>query len=133
MRYSIVSENQILPAKYSKEGLFFEAKSAKEEAQIAYDTEAGHTLPEEEVETLKGQQEETVKAKKAVTVKKAIGRVTYAKASGNKKITVASNGKITVQKGLKRGKYKVKIKVTAEGNSKYLPLTKKITVTVVVK
>ena len=76
---------------------------------------------------------QTVKAKKAVTVKKAIGRVTYAKASGNKKITVASNGKITVQKGLKRGKYKVKIKVTAEGNSKYLPLTKKITVTVVVK
>lgn len=30
MRYSIVSKNQILPAKYSKEGLFFEAKSAKE-------------------------------------------------------------------------------------------------------
>jgi len=44
--------------------LFDKAKSAKEEAQIAYDTEAGHTLPEEEVETLKGQQEEAVKAKK---------------------------------------------------------------------
>ena len=76
---------------------------------------------------------QTVKAKKAVTVKKAAGKVTYAKASGNKKITVASNGKITIQKGLKRGKYKVKIKVTAEGNNKYLPLTKKITVTVIVK
>ena len=76
---------------------------------------------------------QTVKAKKAVTVKKAVGKVTYAKASGNKKITVAPNGKITIQKGLKRGKYKVKIKVTAAGNSKYLPLTKKITVTVVVK
>ena len=44
--------------------LFDKAKSAKEKAQIAYNTEAEHTLPEEEVETLKGQQEEAVKAKK---------------------------------------------------------------------
>ena len=76
---------------------------------------------------------QTVKAKKAVKVKKAAGKVTYAKASGNKKITVDANGRITIKKGLKRGKYKVKIKVTAEGNDKYLPLTKKITVTIVVK
>ena len=44
--------------------LFDKAKSAKEKAHIAYNTEAEHTLPEEEVETLKGQQEEAVKAKK---------------------------------------------------------------------
>ena len=47
--------------------LFDKAKSAKEKAQIAYNTEAEHTLPEEEVETLKGQQEEAVKARKEMT------------------------------------------------------------------
>ena len=44
--------------------LFDKAKSAKDDAQIAYDTEKGHTLPEEEVETLKEQLEETAKTKK---------------------------------------------------------------------
>ena len=43
--------------------LYNKAKSAKEEAQVAYDTEKGHTLPQEEVEMLKGQQEEVEKAK----------------------------------------------------------------------
>ncbi len=44
--------------------LFDKAKSTKDNAQIAYDTEKGHTLPEEEVETLKVQLAETAKTKK---------------------------------------------------------------------
>lgn len=45
------------------------------------------------------------------------GAKSYAKVSGNKKITIArKTGKVTVKKGLKKGTYKVKVKVKAEGN-----------------
>ena len=75
----------------------------------------------------------TVARKKAIAVTKAKGDVTYAKSKGNKKITVASNGKITVKKGLKKGTYKIKIKVKAAGNASYKALTKTVTVTITVK
>jgi len=38
------------------------------------------------------------------------------------------NGKITIKKKLKRGTYKLKIKVTAAGNASYKPGSKTITV-----
>ena len=47
--------------------------------------------------------------------------MTYAKASGNKKISInKSTGKITVAKGLGKGTYKVKVKIRANGNANYL-------------
>ena len=86
----------------------------------------------------------TVKAKalkksrkvvKAITVKNAKGKVTYKKVSPkNKKFTVnKKTGKITIKKGLKKGTYKVKVKVRAAGNSKYLPAAKTVTVKIRVK
>ena len=75
----------------------------------------------------------TVKRAKAFTVRDAQGAVTFKKAKGNKKITVAKNGKITVKKGLKKGTYKIKIKVTAAGNNEYKAATKTVTVTIKVK
>ena len=54
------------------------------------------------------------------TVKKGQGTVTYTKASGNKKITInKKTGKVTVKKGLKKGTYKVKVRVKASGNANY--------------
>ena len=51
---------------------------------------------------------------------KGQGAKTYVKKSGNKKITIAKKtGKVTVKKGLKRGTYKVKVKVKAAGNANY--------------
>ena len=76
---------------------------------------------------------QTVERKNAITVSKAQGSVTYAKSSGNKKITVAKNGKITVKKGLKKGTYKVKIKVTASGNSTYKAKSNTVAVTIKIK
>lgn len=76
---------------------------------------------------------QTIAAKKAVTVSGAQGKVTFKKAKGNKKITVAKNGKITVKKGLKKGKYKIRITVNAAGNNEYNPASKTVTVTVIVK
>ena len=66
--------------------------------------------------------------------KKGQGTVTYAKVSGNKKITIAkTTGKVTVKKGLKKAKYKVKVKVSAAGNSSYKAASKTVTFTVRVK
>ncbi|GEM_PF-7027682 len=51
---------------------------------------------------------------------KGQGTLTYKKTSGNSRITVSkTTGKVTVKKGLKKGTYKVKVKVTAAGNSNY--------------
>ena len=66
--------------------------------------------------------------------KKGQGKMTYAKASGNKKITInKKTGKVTVKKKLKKGTYKVKVKVKAAGNSKYKPVTKTVTFKIKVK
>ena len=70
---------------------------------------------------------------KFLTVSKAQGTVTYAKVSGNKKIKIASNGKVTLKKKLKKGKYKVTVKVTAAGNNMYQPVTKNATFKIKVK
>ena len=51
---------------------------------------------------------------------KGQGTISYAKVSGNKKITInKKTGKVTVKKGLKKGTYKVKVKVKAAGNTNY--------------
>ncbi|MBE6741439.1 MAG: hypothetical protein E7570_03960 [Ruminococcaceae bacterium] len=76
---------------------------------------------------------QTVAQKNAFSVTNAKGNVTYAKDSGNKSITVSSAGKITVKKGLKKGTYKVKVKVKAAGNDTYKSATKIVTVTIKVK
>ena len=54
--------------------------------------------------------------------KKGQGKMSYAKVSGNKKILInKSTGKVTVKKKLKKGNYKVKVKVMAAGNDQYKP------------
>lgn len=71
-------------------------------------------------------------AKNVFTVKKAIGEVTYVKKSGDGKISISSNGMVTVKKGLAHGAYPVKVKVTAKGNGNYKSksVTVKLKVTV---
>ena len=85
--------------------------------------------------TAKAKKKTTVAGKKAFAVKKAQGKVTYYKVSGNAKIAVnAKNGKVTVKKGLKKNKtYKAKVLVVAAGNKSYAPATKTVTLSVMVK
>ena len=89
----------------------------------------------------------TIKRSKAISIRNAKGTVTYKKvqvsrknknkkyikkAKYAKKITVnKKTGKITVKKGLKKGTYKLRVKVTAAGNKKYKAATK--TVSVIIK
>ena len=64
---------------------------------------------------------QTLKVSKVIKVtKKGQGKLTYKKVSGNKGITInKKTGKVTVKKGLKKGTYKVKVKVRAAGNKNY--------------
>lgn len=69
-----------------------------------------------------------------ITVKKAKGTVTYARVKGNSKISInKKTGIVTVKKGLKKGVYKVKIKVVASGNDNFKKKTKYAWITVKVK
>lgn len=75
-----------------------------------------------------------IKKTKAFVIKNAVGKVTFKMVSGNKKITVSKAGKITVKKGLKKGKtVKVKIKVKAAGNAKFKAGAKTVTVKIKIK
>ena len=75
-----------------------------------------------------------LKKAKAFTIKNAQGKVTFKKISGNKKITInKKTGRITVKKGLKKGTYRLKVKVIAAGNSKYKAGSKTITLKIKVK
>lgn len=67
--------------------------------------------------------------------KKGQGTMTYAKASGNAKITInKTTGKITVKKGLAKGTYKVKLTAKAAGNANYkASAVKTVTGTIIVK
>ena len=78
---------------------------------------------------------QTLKVSEVIKViKKGQGKVTYAKTSGNKKITInKKTGKITVKKGTKKGTYKIKVKVTAAGNNNYKKGSKIVTVKVKIK
>ncbi|MBR3313920.1 MAG: hypothetical protein IKG18_07250 [Atopobiaceae bacterium] len=71
---------------------------------------------------------------KVLTVAKAQGTVTYAKASGNAKITVNSKtGAVIVKKGLGKGTYSVKVQVKAAGNANWKAGSKTVTFKVAVK
>ena len=84
--------------------------------------------------TAKAKKKTTIKAAKAFKVSGAAGTVTYAKIKGNAKITVSAKGKVTVKKGLKKGKtYKVKVIVVDSGSATVAAGSKTVTLKVKVK
>ena len=65
---------------------------------------------------------------------KGTGKLTYTKASGNKGITInKTSGKVTVKKKLKKGTYKINVKVKAAGNTNISSATKAVTFKVKVR
>ncbi|MBR2675176.1 MAG: leucine-rich repeat domain-containing protein [Mogibacterium sp.] len=65
---------------------------------------------------------------------KGQGAHTYAKTKGNKKIKInKKTGKITIKKGLKKGTYKIKVKVTAAGDEKYDSADKTLTIKIKIR
>ena len=71
---------------------------------------------------------------KAMSVKNAKGTLHYKKISGPGKISVnKKTGKITIGKKLKKGSYKLKVKVTCDGNTYYQKARRTITIRVKVR
>ncbi|MBQ9062154.1 MAG: cadherin repeat domain-containing protein [Eubacterium sp.] len=66
------------------------------------------------------------------TLKYKLASVSKAKFKKYFKVN-SKTGKLTIKKGLKKGTYKVKIKVSAAGDVNYKPLTKSVTVKIMVK
>ena len=61
----------------------------------------------------------SIPAGKAFAVTDAKGKVTYKKISGDRRITVAKNGRVTVKQGLKKGTYEIGVSAKAGGNARY--------------
>ena len=76
---------------------------------------------------------QTIPAPKAIWVKQSAGHVSYRKTAGNKNIKVASNGKITLKRKMKKGTYRITVLVTAAGNTRYKSGSQKAFVTIKVK
>lgn len=82
---------------------------------------------------------QTLTRSKVIKLSKAQGKVTYklvsvTKSQFKKYFKVNSKtGKVTIKKGLKKGTYKVKIKVTAAGDEWYKAKSKNVTVKIKVK
>lgn len=76
---------------------------------------------------------QTLAATKLFRVSGNQGKVSYQKTAGNANILIASNGKVTVKKGLKKNTYTVKAKVTAAGNDSYRSGTKTVKIKIIVK
>ena len=74
--------------------------------------------------------------KRVIQVDNPVGELIYSKVAkgSSKRLAVnASTGAVTVKKGTKKGTYRVKVSVTAAGDSQYLPATKTVVVKVRVK
>ena len=82
---------------------------------------------------------QSIKRSKALKISDAEGKLTYKKVSVNKKKYSGKfkvntrTGRITVKKGVKKGRYKLRVKVSAAGNNKYKAKTVIRTVTIKVK
>jgi len=77
---------------------------------------------------------QSIKRSKVLTIKNNKGSLSFYKVSGNAKIVInATSGKITVKKKLKKGTYKVQVRVKAAGNSTYAQSTKTVTIKIKVK
>ena len=71
---------------------------------------------------------------RALSVSRAVGKVSFKKAGGSKRLSVDKrSGKVKVKKGTKKGLYKMKVLVSASGNATYAPATCTVSVKVRVR
>lgn len=69
-----------------------------------------------------------------ITIKNSRGKLSYTKLSGDKRISLnKQTGQITVKKGVKKGTYKIRIRVNAAGTANYKAHSKIVTTTIRVR
>ena len=69
---------------------------------------------------------QSISAKKIFKTCKAKGKKTFFKISGNKKIKISKKGKLILKKGLKKGMYKVRLRMQADGGKNYKSSSKNV-------
>ena len=78
--------------------------------------------------------QQTIKMDKVFNINNIHGNLSFRKVAGNPKIKIGSkNGTLIVKKGIKRGPYKVRVRVNAEGNRNFKPAHKTVVVRIVIK
>ena len=78
----------------------------------------------------------SINAKKLVKITKAKGTISFKGAAADKKskkVLKFKKGKVIIKKGTKKGKYTLKLAVTAKGNGQYKKAKKTVKVKIVVK
>ncbi len=116
-----LSQVSVFPSQAEGKIIKSDGKVYQENQQSYKNTKKANTITvKTKIVKAKAKKKTVIKKAKAFTIKKAVGKVTFSKSGGNKKITISKAGKITVKKGLKKGKtFKLKVEITAAGNSKY--------------
>ena len=74
-----------------------------------------------------------IKAKKVFVISDAVGKVTYEKVDGDKRLSITPDGKIKIKKGTKKGIYTMTVLVSSEGDKNYNPASQTIEVSIKVK
>jgi hypothetical protein len=65
---------------------------------------------------------------------KGVGQLTYTAVNNSRKISInKKTGTVTLKKGIKKGTYKLKVKVRADGNNNYNAVAKTVTAKIIVK
>lgn len=113
-----------------------------DEAQAAFD-EAKEAVTVAKADFDQKKKAQSLARTKLLTISKVKGTLTYKKVMvgtktvnkkvGKKFVINAKTGKLTVKKGVKKGTYKVKVKVTDSGTRNYNKVTRTVVFTVKVK
>lgn len=126
--------DNIIPTEPENDGKTVEPTKPSDDTKKAAAKKANTMTVKVKTVNAKAKKKTVIKKSKAFTIKNAVGKLSFKKLSGNKKTAISKTGKITVKKGLKKGKtYKLKIKITASGNANYYAKSKTVTLKVKVK
>ena len=145
--YASINENRATISKQVTEGKIIYKLEPKEEGDSEDDKPIKPVVQKKDNplavkgRTAKVKYSKLKKKKQTLAIGKVVsftgngqGQISYLKTSGNKKITInKKTGKITIKKGLKKGTYKVNVKISATGNAEYKPAVKVTTIKIKVK
>ncbi len=117
-----------------KTAIVVENNGVKKTVEFSVTKKANSFTVKNKTFTIKSNKKKVINLNKKLKFKNKKGNLTYKKKSGNKKITVSKKGKLTVKKGLKKGKtYTVKVRVTDNGNNTFNKKSKTVRIKIKIK
>ena len=117
-----------------KTAIVVENNGVKKTIEFSVTKKANSFTVKNKTFTIKSNKKKVINLNKRLKFKNKKGNLTYKKKSGNKKITVSKKGKLTVKKGLKKGKtYTVKVRVTDNGNNTFNKKSKTVRIKIKIK